>query len=177
VSEDDSEFELPARSIDGGLDRVPLPIEGAALWLCGKRVVAPDPMAALRRADDADAIVCFNEPADLVREYPEYLDWLAVNQGQRALWFPIPDLHAPELTDADAMVRAMVERLERGEGLVLHCAGGLGRAPTMAVCVLIDLGLEGDAARRHVRTHRPMGGPEAGAQDRLVQAFADRRQH
>jgi hypothetical protein len=172
VGDDGSGSGWPARSVDGGLDRLPLPLEGAALWLCGKRVVGPDPDAALRRADGADAIVCFNERSDLVREYPDYLDWLAANNGRRALWFPIPDLHAPALPEAETMVAAMVARLEKAEGLVLHCAGGLGRAPTMAVCVLIALGTPRVDALEQVRAHRPMGGPEAGAQDRLVTAFA-----
>lgn len=165
---------MTARSIDGGLDRVPLPTERGALWLCGKRVVGPDPDAALVRAD-ADVIVCFNEASDLQREYPGYLDWLGANEGGRARWWPIPDLHAPVVAEARPMVEEMVSLLERDRGLVLHCAGGLGRAPTMAVCVLIAQGMPADDALVHVRTHRPMGGPEAGAQHDLVRAFAAMR--
>ena len=161
----------PSRSVDGGFDRVPLPVTAGGLWLCGKRAVAPDPGAALRRAG-ARAIVCFNEASDLEREYPDYLEWLAANEHDRAHWFPIPDLHAPTHDEAEAMVAVMVGRLRAGDGLILHCAGGLGRAPTMAVCVLLALGMPLADALSHVRAHRPMGGPEAGAQHQLVQEFA-----
>lgn len=175
MHDDGARSGWPARSIDGGLDHIPLPIDRGALWLCGKRVVGPDPDDALRRANDAAAIVCFNERSDLQREYPAYLDWLVANQPVRALWWPVPDLHAPPLAEAEAMVATMVGRLRGGDGLVLHCAGGLGRAPTMAACVLIELGMDEHQARAHVRTHRPMGGPEAGAQDALLTAFAAAR--
>ena len=54
------------RNADGGLDQVPLPTTAGALWLCGKRVVGPDPEAALQRAG-ADTIVSFNERFELER--------------------------------------------------------------------------------------------------------------
>lgn len=161
------------RSADGGLDFVPLP-EGraGALWLCGKRVVGPDPLAAMARAEGASTIVSFNEPQDLEHDYPDYLAWLEANNGGTALWWPVPDLHAPSLADARSWVATMLGRLDGGEGLILHCAGGLGRAPTMATCVLIGMGMDADEAGAHVAAHRPMAGPEAGAQHELIAAFA-----
>lgn len=161
------------RARDGGLDQVPVPGAGA-LWLCGKRVTAPDPEAALRRAGGAEAIVCFNERAELLREHAAYVEWLDANDGGRALWFPVADLHAPGVEQATGWVDVMVDRLDAGQGLVLHCAGGIGRAPTMAICVLIALGMTAEAACDHVAAHRPMAGPEVGAQRDLVHAFARR---
>ncbi len=163
------------RSVDGGLDAVPLPGEvRGALWLCGKKVVGPDPETALRRAG-ADMIVSFNEAPELERDYPDYPDWLRANLGERSLWFPIPDLGAPPFADAEQMVLEMVGHLSDGRGLILHCAGGIGRAPTMATLVLIHLGMEPASAGVHISRHRPMGGPEAGAQRELVERFSVRR--
>ena len=159
------------RNADGGLDQVPLPVTSGALWLCGKRVVGPDPEAALQRAG-ADTIVSFNERFELEREYPSYVEWLDLNVGARALWYPVPDLSAPVLGDAQRWVDEMVARLELGQGLILHCAGGIGRAPTMGTCVLVRLGMTPERALALVAASRPMAGPEAGSQRALVDAFA-----
>lgn len=159
------------RNADGGLDQVPLPATSGALWLCGKRVVGPDPEAALRRAE-ADTIVSFNERHELERDYPAYVDWLDAHKGARALWYPVPDLGAPLLADARVWVAELIDRLDAGEGLILHCAGGIGRAPTMGTCVLVSLGMRPEDALALVAASRPMAGPEAGSQRALVDAFA-----
>lgn len=167
---------LSPRGIDGGLDAVPLP-DGVMghLWLCGKRVVGPDPESALRRANGANLIVTFNEAHELERDYPDFVDWLRVHDGARALWFPIPDLGAPPIEEAESIVGELVERLADGMSMILHCAGGIGRAPTIATLVLIQLGMDSEAAGAHIAHHRPMGGPEAGAQRELVEMFSARR--
>ena len=52
---------------------------------------------------------------------------------------------------------------------VLICgAAGIGRAGTTAVGVLMILGISAEEAVAHVRAHRPMAGPEAGAQNDLI---------
>ena len=99
---------------DGGLDRVPVPGSPGELWLCGKHAVGADPEAALARigaAPDArtaadggpvGTIVCLNQRGELEDRYPAYVAWLQEHVGGRALWFPIPDLHAPRSTPAPA---------------------------------------------------------------------------
>lgn len=161
------------RSIDGGLDQVPLLAAGrpGALWLCGKHVVGPDPEAALVRAGGADVIVCLSQTHEIEARFPDYTEWLRVNHGGRALWWPVHDLHAPPLDDARRWVGELVERLDQGQGIIIHCGGGIGRAPTLAVCVLIALGSTAAEAVAHVAAHRPMAGPESGAQAELVAAF------
>ena len=163
---------LSERQRDGGLDQVPLPRSGGALWLCGKRVVGPDPEGALARADGADVIVAFNQRYELVRDYPDYVAWQDEYSGSRGLWWEIPDLGAPTLAVGLEIVANLRERLERNEGLILHCAGGIGRAPTMASCVLVSMGMGPEEALAHVAAHRPMAGPEAGAQRRMVDDVA-----
>ena len=44
------------------------------------------------------------------------------------------------------------------------CRAGIGRTGTMTVCLLMMLGMEPQAALAHVAAHRPMAGPEVGAQ-------------
>jgi hypothetical protein len=162
------------RSRDGGVDEVPLPVGPGRLWLCGKHAVAPDVEGALARIG-ADTVVCLNERHELVDRYPDYVAWLTAERGHRAVWHPVPDLHAPEVRDAEVLVDELLRRLALGQGLLLHCGAGFGRAGTTAACLLVLLGAEPDEAINVVAASRPMAGPEAGSQRLLVEAMAERR--
>lgn len=148
-----------------------MPVRSGALWLCGKHVVGPDPDAALARVG-ATTVVCLTERHELLERYPEYLDWLHGSGGHRAVWFPIPDLHAPPFVTAAPFVAGLVARLEDGEHLVVHCGAGIGRAGTIAACILLRLGSSPEQALASVAASRPMAGPEVGAQRDLVEQFA-----
>src|ERR1700730_6836533 len=98
------------RSRDGGVDWVALPVVGGRLWLCGKHFIGPDPEAALERVG-ATGAVCLSEAAELVDRCPGYVSWLRANQPARALWYPGPDLHAPDLEDAVDLLDELRKRL------------------------------------------------------------------
>lgn len=87
--------------------------------------------------------------------------------------FPIPDLLAPRDRGA---TRDLVERLlgplERGDGVVVHCWGGLGRAGTIAACVLVATGVAPDRAIDVVRAARP-GAVQTPEQDVFVREIAE----
>jgi protein-tyrosine phosphatase len=159
------------RSLHGGVDEVPLPdgVPGR-LWLCGKRYVAPDPEAAMANVG-ATMVACLCEPGELAERYPGYAPWLRANQPRRALWHPIADLHAPTLTEALELWEALRARLGAGEGVVLHCGAGIGRAGTVAAGLLVTLGRSPAEAVAHVAAHRPTAGPEVGAQSALLEAL------
>lgn len=164
---------LGERSTHGGFDRVPLPITAGSLWLCGKHAIAPDVDFARRRTS-ADVVVCLVEEHELADRYPEYVAWLRENDGDAAVWFPIHDLGAPGVREARLLLGELSERLHAGDNIVMHCAAGIGRAGTMAVCLLMALGVGKDDALATVAAARPMAGPEAGAQLDLVEALAVR---
>jgi protein-tyrosine phosphatase len=161
------------RSRDGGIDAIPLPRPNGALWLCGKHVTGPDPEAALARVG-ATTIVCLNERHELEDRYPEYVAWLAAHRGERAVWFPIPDLHAPAVEVVMPLLDELRRRLDDGERLLMHCGAGIGRAGTIAACLLMAMDVDADDALAVVADHRPMAGPEAGAQRELIEALAAR---
>lgn len=159
------------RSRNGGVDPIPLPIDTGGLWLCGKHFVGPDPEAALARVGGS-TIVCLNEAVEFADRYPEYRAWIDANQPDRAIWFPVPDLHAPDLEPMRTLLDLLRARLESGDVLLVHCGAGIGRAGTVAAALLITLGVPLDDAVATVAHHRPMAGPEAGVQRDLLEALS-----
>ena len=158
---------LRQRSRHGGADEIPLPVVTGRLWLCGKHFIAPDPERAIR-ATQAATVVCLNQPRELHDRYPSYVEWLRLQQDERAVWFPIPDLGAPSVHDAMVLIDDLCRRVEQGHTLLVHCGAGIGRAGTIATGLLMALGLSRDESLTAVAAHRPMAGPEAGAQRELL---------
>jgi hypothetical protein len=162
------------RSLDGGLD--PVPVDGVTglLWLCGKHLVGHDPEAALARVGEPGVIICLNERHELIDRYPDYVHWLGREEGRHARWLPIPDLHAPDVEAAAGLAEEIAARLDGGQHVILHCGAGIGRAGTMAILTLMTLGHSAPDAAAAVGAARPMAGPEAGPQRDLVVAYAAR---
>ena len=157
------------RGRTGGADRIPVPVHGGGLWLCGKHFIGPDVEAALEHTG-ATVVVCLNEAAELEERYPDYVDWL--RSDPRALWHPIPDLHAPPLAEARDLLRRLGELVTSGETLLVHCGAGVGRAGTVAAGLLLTLGVPAEDALATVAAHRALAGPEAGPQRELLEALA-----
>jgi len=84
----------------------------------------------------------------------------------------VPDQGVPELASARAWVAEAVARIRKGEKVVFHCLGGLGRSGMMAACTLAALGLTAEEAIRRVRAERGPRALETEAQQRFVEAFA-----
>lgn len=162
---------LDERGRNGGLDEVPLPGVAGRLWLCGKHLVGPDPDAVLARTGAA-LVVCLNERVELAGRYPGYVEWLAAEAGRRATWFPIPDLHAPTAARMAELVGDLRARVTAGDGVLVHCGAGIGRAGTVAVALLLSLGVELEAALQQVAASRPTAGPQADVQSALLATLA-----
>jgi protein-tyrosine phosphatase len=160
---------MDERARNGGVDEVPVPGPGR-LWLCGKHFVGPDPEEALARTGAA-SIVCLNERGELAARYPGYVAWLEANAPSRATWFPVPDLHAPAVEAVAPLLDALAARLADGEGVLVHCGAGVGRAGTIAAAVLMRLGVPRADALARVAASRPTAGPQAAVQDELLAAL------
>lgn len=159
------------------IDRIPLPGTEGALWLCGRDDIARDPDAALAYADGASTAVCLLPVQELETRFPTYVEWLRANMPGRALWFPIRDFRAESADATMPILQMIVDRLEAGEGVVMHCTHGQGRAGTMAVCVLMMLGASADEALETVAAHRFGAGPAGHTQWALVEGVARATRH
>ena len=167
------------RSRHGGVDDIPLPARvPGRLWLAGRRYVGPDPAGALASVG-ASVMVCLCESFEIDTRYPGYVEWLEAAGGEPGaqsggdrIWWPVPDLHAPPLESARALVADVTGHLDRGEGVLIHCGAGMGRAGTLAAAVLLHYGVPVDQALATVAGARPGAGPEVGAQKDLLMALA-----
>jgi len=150
-----------AMNLDGGIHEIPLPTLAGRLWLCGKHFIGPDPERALTSVN-ADHVVCLVHERELRDRYDGYISWLQLTDC--ATWYPIHDLSSPPLAEILPVYQGVVDRLSRGESVVVHCAAGIGRAGTLAVAVCQLTGMPLNEALAHVRKHRPGAGPEVGSQ-------------
>ena len=160
------------RSLHGGVHEIVFDGWDGSLWLCGKHFIGPDPRRAIEYVS-ADLVVCLCELPELRDRFPEFVEWLA-SPSEAVRWWPVPDLHAPELEEFVLQTEELSSHLRRGSTVLVHCGGGIGRAGTLATGILMTGGLSLPDAADRVRTCRPMAGPERGTQEELLRAFATR---
>ncbi len=98
---------------------------------------------------------------------------LCVANGIHFLSFPIPDRNIPDSQDTfAALVTDIGGQLACGETIAVHCRQGIGRAATVAICVLLSAGMEVENAIRHVSAARGCSVPETVEQRQYVEEFA-----
>lgn len=90
--------------------------------------------------------------------------------GLRLTHSPIEDLAAPTLPQAQQLVQLIQQELLARRKLLIHCQAGLGRAGTIAACLLTTQGLSAHGAISMIRWYRP-GAIQTQAQEALIEAF------
>ena len=88
---------------------------------------------------------------------------LRMNDGE-----PVDDLRAV-LSAIEDSVRV----LRAGENVLVHCLGGIGRTGTLAIGILIGIGL--GVLDASVRVADAEAGPESGSQEALIEQIAQAR--
>ncbi len=140
----------------------------------GSRETFPEARAAI--SDLAvDKVVCLAMPEEVQRDAPDYFDAIQSNDMPWSqLTFPIPDRGVPnDLSQLLRTIEDLVADLRRQKRILLHCVGGVGRTGTMAMCVLIGIGL--DPLDASVRLADAEAGPESDSQETLVHRVAQLR--
>lgn len=122
-----------------------------------------------------DVLVCLLEQREMVSLNIGGLLREAPARALRTLWMPIRDMSIPDDARALRMLLAEIGRAEdRGERVVVHCAGGLGRAGTVAGCYLVDRGMGVTEALSALREARGPRCPETLEQVAFIRAWAMR---
>ena len=139
-------------------------------------------LARLRNNFGATCIVCLLSAAELrsIGVAGDYGGAVA-SAGMAFLSFPIIEGAASAAggavtnigQTAEQLVHPVVARLRAGEGVVMHCRGGVGRAGMLAACVLLELGACRGAARaiELVRARRCKAAVETRRQEDFVKAY------
>lgn len=85
--------------------------------------------------------------------------------------FPIDDFHTPDAERFPELIGDLKLRLEAGEHIFAHCAGGIGRAGTTASCLLVEFGYKPDEAMAKVSEARGETCPETPEQVEFVRKW------
>ena len=151
--------------------------ERGVLWLSAMpgRLGSWDEFLADVKRAPVDLVLCLTPRHEIERLSPDYAD--ALRRGDLPFeWWSLPmrdfGLHA-ELDDYARRIDAVAERLRAGQGVLLHCAAGIGRTGTTAACVLMRLGLPTEDALQRVRAAG--SNPESVLQSGLVERFGQNR--
>ncbi|HVM38815.1 MAG TPA: dual specificity protein phosphatase family protein [Sphingomicrobium sp.] len=79
--------------------------------------------------------------------------------GLSFLHLPTPDMHPVPVAMLERGVRFAAEHIARGDKVLIHCQHGIGRSALLALCVMVDQGLEPMAAIRQAKDRRERVSP------------------
>ncbi len=108
---------------------------------------------------------------DLRREYGDVAHGVAL---ERQLSLPTDDDRTPTIAELQQAADFIRNCLAEGRGVYIHCANGVGRAPTTAAAYLISTGLSPQQAWDTIRAVRPFIRPTK-VQREAIERFATER--
>ncbi len=152
-----------------------------AVQSLGKLAIAPHPKGGIEletdlralRASGVDVIVSM-----LGREESDYLGIseepvLCAKVGIEYVQAPVIDRSVPETPHLIHRVATrLVERMEKGSNVLIHCRMGIGRSSVMAACVMTLQGVKPQDAFSLISEARGFQVPDTIAQKLWVESFA-----
>jgi protein-tyrosine phosphatase len=99
-------------------------------------------------------------------------DELCRSHGLAFISFPIPDYGLPEgREEVLRLARRLVDELEQGRSVVIHCRAGIGRSSVIAACTMISAGIDAADALARIEAARGVRVPDTEEQLMWVMAF------
>lgn len=117
-------------------------------------------------------IVCLTQLAEVFKKSPDYAGAIRHKTLPCAhRIFGVPDFGVPRNPGAfRELAQETADGLGLGHNVLIHCAAGIGRTGTLALCVLLLLGLPWGEA--YSRVNQAGSNPESQDQERLAQWVA-----
>ena len=101
---------------------------------------------------------------------------LCAQHGIDFLHYPIRDHATPvDARTAVALVKDLAARYGRGESIIVHCLGGVGRSPTIAGATLVERGVRLPDVIRRMSDARGYPVPEMPEQYAWMERYAEGR--
>ncbi|MFC1849807.1 isochorismatase family protein [candidate division CSSED10-310 bacterium] len=97
-------------------------------------------------------------------------------QGLAYKNFPVLDQSVPTIRNMKKLIRWIREKLQKGEKVLVHCVGGLGRSGTIVACLLLEYGYSWQDAVKIVRNSRSKRAIETVAQMNFVESYSLNRE-
>ena len=120
-------------------------------------------------------LACLLEDHELTRLQIPALVTEAQARGLTVHRLPIPDGGVlPSTSSVRTLVTAIANHARAGRSVAIHCAGGLGRAGTVAGCLHVDQGMTPAQALATLHEVRSPNSPETPQQEAFVARFARR---
>jgi protein-tyrosine phosphatase len=131
-----------------------------------------DEIAAWREAG-VEMVVSLLEPDEAAQLVLEDEAAAATAGGIAFRPFPIPDRGVPASKEAVAtLANEILDALEAGRSVAVHCRQGIGRSGLVAGGVLVAMGKDPDAALKAVGAARGLEVPETKEQRHWLEVFA-----
>ena len=125
------------------------------------------------RRQEVDTLVSLLERSEVERYELEREAELSAAMGIDFLLYPIPDHTAPkDLRSTSLFVGGLTARFRRRGRIIVHCLGGIGRSPTIAGAVLLEMGLPLPELLRRMSDARGYPVPEMSEQLAWLQRFS-----
>jgi cyclin-dependent kinase inhibitor 3 len=124
-----------------------------------------------------NAIVCLLNDPELrsIGVHPEKYKEAASFCDITFIQYPILEMAAPETVESveAAVLRPVCDYILSGKFVVLHCRGGIGRAGTIAACMLKKMNLESNYALaiKYIRKKRDKRCIESRKQEDFVKSY------
>lgn len=97
------------------------------------------------------------------------------DSGFEVMHEPIIDQKDCTSQQADQLISWTLHQINRGNKVLLHCAGGLGRSGMIAACCLIHQGIPADQAMKEVRRSRSERAIETKEQEDFIEHYEKSR--
>jgi protein-tyrosine phosphatase len=120
-------------------------------------------------------VVCLAPLAEVKTKSPLYAQAIeAARLPWRQEMFPVADYGIPDDRNAFwRLAQCLAAGLHSGERMLIHCGAGIGRTGTLAICVLLALGMT--TVHAHATVRAAGSSPETAAQQEVIAWAAARR--